>query len=1222
MPEKKRPTAAKPAAFRMAIVSPLGEVTHDNRTAGDTIRFKIYFSGAAGAKKIITITDRLDPSLTEVRTFNGGVYQPHTHTVTWRFEAARGGSVDVEAVVGRVKRITNQATLAYDRTRITTNSVEVAVFAPPEVGWIPLTEGAQRGEVPRVYMKDETSTGTTVRFDIPGVFVYKTSVNGVAYHRFSIPSRAAITDVGQPELPIAGEFLEVPFDVGLSPVVVAAEQKKFTGYNVYPAQPPRIDGPNTEPPFTIDKNIYTANSDFPRAVVTTAAEDIGVIRGHRVAGLKIRPIRYNPVTRVVNISSMMEVKIRFNRPAQIQGVDRRIESPAFEEFVQATVLNYKDQERFARPEGPGGTGGAGHTEETGCDYLIITADALYNSQDPNNALVRLRNWKIRKGYRTQVVGASTLPGGNTADSIRDYIRDAYSRWTRPPTYVLLVGDSDLLGSKAGMHHPEEHDPDSPQPLVQTDLYYATTDGTDYFPDIYIGRLSVDSAAQLNDMVDKILAYEQNPPATPAHADFYNHVAQLGLFADAVEDPVTHVVTNDGQEGRPWIENLESIRQYLAGQGYAVDRIYTTDSGFPAPGSAAPAQYENGTALPNDLQPANYAWTGGTADITNAVNQGRFLVTNRGHGGWNGWARPAFHNGDIAGLTQNGLTPVVFSVTCQTGWFDNETDDDLHGGRPAANESFAERVTRQPQAGAVALVGMTRNSYTGWNDFIIFGLHRAIWPDFVPNPPTTGYPAIPALPPTPVRLLRMGQILNFGKMYMAKAYAAGTYRKLEFELGHLFGDPELPIWTRQPGVFSVDHPAGIGSTGVQEFIVRVTDSGTAAAVQNAVVVLTRNNSIVAMNQTQTDGRARFKLNSIGAGNLDITVTALNFRPYMGTITVSGTGAVLNRIEPGDGPENQVVHVGGQGFQAGEAVQLYFGSQLTPAAPVAGAAGEFGQGASLVNITVPAGHAHEPVNIIAHGVTSGRWAAGVFRVRDVNPVDLWTYDQWDSSTWSVHPGDNPTWDSPDIRLYDTNGNEVASDNLVFGENYTVKTTIHNNANFAAPQANVVYQWRNYGTGGPWEALDTDQINVPASGDETAAVQFSPPSTGHLCIQARVEHMEDITPDNNEGQQNLHVGYSSSPAKFSFLVWNETEEAAPVHLEVRQLFRPGEQEKRRLWATSVTHPNPQILPPGGRGEAWVTIDPKVADARRGEKAEFAVTAFVGSRMVGGVNAIITKQ
>jgi hypothetical protein len=69
--------------FRKVIISHLGELTHDTRTVGDAIRYRIYYDSLATIGARVIISDKLDPILSRVTAFNGGVYDAHTHTVTW-----------------------------------------------------------------------------------------------------------------------------------------------------------------------------------------------------------------------------------------------------------------------------------------------------------------------------------------------------------------------------------------------------------------------------------------------------------------------------------------------------------------------------------------------------------------------------------------------------------------------------------------------------------------------------------------------------------------------------------------------------------------------------------------------------------------------------------------------------------------------------------------------------------------------------------------------------------------------------------------------------------------------------------------------------------------------------------------------------------------------------------------------------------------------------------
>lgn len=1219
--------------FKMVVVSHLGELTSAPCTVGDTLRFRIYYSDATRQRGAITLADQLAEGLTYVRSSGRGRYNRATRTVTWELPGTspvRGAFVDVEARVERAGLIENDAHLVRPSMPaeahrgglrpvavLTTNQVSVHAGGPPRLGWVPFSAEAEEGRPPAPSMKDETTTGETINVDIDGMYVSEVFVDGTAFHRLSIPGHVGLRKVGHPELPVVGACVEIPLGVHVQPLIVKSSSITLAGYNVYPAQEPlpRLR-PDFRGVFQLDRATYLADAFQPPQLAAVEVEDIGVIRGHRVAFLKVHPLQYNPMTRELRAFSNIEVRLEYNRPAQIEGIPRRIESAPFEELLTRTLLNYRSPGRYGRS-------GDYEAEVNGCHYLILTHPNLYNPADASNPVVRLSNWKRRKGLITRVVDVTTIPGGNTAAAIRAFVQGAYDNWNPAPAYVLLVGDAELVPRNDGITHDYHVDSQKSATPIGTDLDYGTTHGADYFPDIFVGRLSVDSAAQCADVIDKILRYEQNPPA---NANYYRDTSLVGLFEDT---------DSNGREDDTFriIEYSEAIRTFLQGQNYNVRRIYAR-SGTAATG---PQQYENGTGIPVELTLAGnppgipgFAWNGGTADIRAAFNGGNFLITYDGHGRPDRWAQPRLSTADLAGLTNQDLNPVVLSFTCMTGWFDNEinagnvdTNPDVAGvqGLGVNDESFCELLLRPARTGAVAVVGATRISWEN-NDEMMLGVYKAIWPEFAPAPPTSH--TLPQMTMGP--LVRLGQVLNFSKFYMANVYKHDFNRESTFEMYHLYGDPEMPIWTQAPVALAVDHPIGIGATGPQDFVVTVTEQGTGTPVASALVTLTRRvttggnpvDRVIDTQSTNPAGMARFNVHDIGGGEIDITATALGCRPFTGKIAVVAGGATINRLDPQDGTEGQLVHVGGIDFGGAENVDVYLGHQLMKTVGAAG--GSFGQAGADVDITIPTPSPLGPVNVIAVGQTSGRYAVDVFQVRTKNPVDLYTYSQWDPTTWGLTPGGgDPVWDNPEIQLYEA-GTPVGSNNLVVGHTYQMRVRVHNDTSFTAKNARVTLRWADFGIGGPWYDFDTVALDIPAGGAD-ATGDFTPPTTGHVCVLAEIYHAEDIATGNNSGQENTHVGATSSPARACFAVWNPTDKPAAVHLEVRQLRSPtaGDDE---LWAARVVHPDPQVLQPGARAEACVVVEPDPERVRPGTTAEFAVTGFVSGQMIGGVNLLITKR
>jgi hypothetical protein len=76
--------------------------------------------------------------------------------------------------------------------------------------------------------------------------------------------------------------------------------------------------------------------------------------------------------------------------------------------------------------------------------------------------------------------------------------------------------------------------------------------------------------------------------------------------------------------------------------------------------------------------------------------------------------------------------------------------------------------------------------------------------------------------------------------------------------------------------------------------------------------------------------------------------------------------------------------------------------------------------------------------------------------------------------------------------------------------------------------------------------------------------------------------------------------------------------VHLELRQVSERD--SKGVLWQTTIVHPDPQLIPPLGKAEAAVIIEPPDS-VPVGQEAEFELTGYIDGEMIGGVTFVVTK-
>lgn len=687
---------------------------------------------------------------------------------------------------------------------------------------------------PQVEVVSSSSEEIVLEVTIPVVTQEEAQQDGTAYQRLSLPNSGTTTEIGNPELPAFGRFVAVPRGADLKVEVLADTVETSTGYLVYPAQEPRIDQ-DGEPDFVIDLASYERDEYYPTEIVEL--EEPAIIRGVEVVLVRFYPVQYNAAREQLRIHTRFCVRISYSGGAETFA-DERLRSPYFDSLLSSLLLNYS---QLGPPPGPGG--GLGLASASGCDFLIITAPAFLTHAN------RLADWKILRGIDTEV--RTTAQTGSSASAIKSYIQIAYETWTPPPSFILFLGDAEFINTNYETVHP--HQPPGGT-LIGTDLYYATVDGTDYYPDISTGRISVDTAAEAQNIVSRIVNYERNPTRV---ATFYRDLSVAAHFEDEVS-PYT-------QEDHRWVQTSQEIVDYVEANGYVAHQIYYAHPWV------NPSYFFNGDPLPSYLLRDNgFPWIGNSTRVVDAVNSGRFILNHRDHGVRWMWVQPQFAVWHIQGLNNGRKLPVVFSMNCETGWFDNETDDPIHG--TDYNEvNFAEAWQRNSNGGAAGVVAASRASYGGYNDDLNQGFYDAIWPDFLPYSPSPGPFSNPEY--------RMGQVLNYGKLYMATIYGEGIYRQITFETFHYFGDPTMEIWTARPRALTVSH-APVVLTSVPSLTVSVAQDGALAS-------LVKDGEILGT-ALSSGGSATITFSSpLTSGAISVTVTRHNYRPYEGTVTALET-----------------------------------------------------------------------------------------------------------------------------------------------------------------------------------------------------------------------------------------------------------------------------------------------------------------------------------------------
>lgn len=351
------------------------------------------------------------------------------------------------------------------------------------------------------------------------------------------------------------------------------------------------------------------------------------------------------------------------------------------------------------------------------DYIIITHHAFMEQAQ------RLADYRLSPLMRTKVINVQEIYdhfnyGIYDPRAIKSFLTYAFTTWQKPaPTYVLLLGDtSHLMDKKPAKQNPkyQSYVPTMMEftrtwGMTSSDNYFVTVQGNDDLPDMYIGRLPAASVEEAEVLVQKIIDYE-------LYSDIGKWRRELCLLSGSDEGLLQM-----------------SMQLY---ENYIPPRMVTN-------------------FLNTDPQSPHH---GTTETVANHFNNGQLLLTFLGHGGGAVYLDDdLFLTQDIALLENKNKYPVIFSITCFVGHFDNPE-----------TPSLGELLMKEQDKGIVAHFGSVARSYIGYFD----NMHESLF-DAIFN----------------VKARSLGEITTLGK-YNASRQGAGYWDHMKNYV--LMGDPALQL----------------------------------------------------------------------------------------------------------------------------------------------------------------------------------------------------------------------------------------------------------------------------------------------------------------------------------------------------------------------------------------------------------------------------------------------
>jgi hypothetical protein len=536
--------------------------------------------------------------------------------------------------------------------------------------------------------------------------------------------------------------------------------------------------------------------------------------------------------------SGIEVEIIFGNKILSEN-SRRLRNHQWDNLVKNLVINPEDivagDLRFPAKD------------EDGAEYLIITHDTFLESCQ------ELVGFRTQQGILTTAVPLSLT--GSSADDIEAYINQACNNWVIPPISILLVGDMELLPGPVWQNY-----------SVSDNIYADVNE--DGLPDVFISRIPVQTISEFENILQKIIAHETNPPLEP---DYYNHPLSCS--------------DHSNNFGYGWMVSEILNGWYQQEFGKEPNRQYSGMNPGPA-NWPNPDLYQvfgpDGLCyIPESPEYLGNYIGGNTQGINAGLNSGAMSLFSYTHGNSIGWQPPVYTIPDLSGLTDAQPT-YLFAINSMNGKYNSPTD------------CIAEAFLKHPHGG-LGVIAPTDVIYANGPEWYTIGVIDGLWDDFYPaNNPTHLYDFIyPCMANTSAKYF-----LEFLPYPIAP-----NMKSIVYNLFHYFGEPYSVMYDQVPQELTVDHPPSVMGGEIQ-FPVTANQGATIALVVNGEIF-----SVL----TATGEQMLIPVSGLVDGDtLLVTVTKHNYIRYHAEVSCynwigmeENTNADLVKIFPNPAEDNVCV-----------------------------------------------------------------------------------------------------------------------------------------------------------------------------------------------------------------------------------------------------------------------------------------------------------------------------
>jgi len=633
---------------------------------------------------------------------------------------------------------------------------------------------------------------------------------------------------GEPAMPYILYRVSIPPNALLSHIeVISATPETLDGnFKIYPAQPPVPISSSSASEFVKEKEeIYESENLYPGRIAGFTHS--GTKAGYRIGSFQVFPIQFLPRKQKLVLYNDIELRIHYE-PIQREVTPRkRKQVKHFKGIVEDMVINPNDVSKWAPPVGvafskalpPGDV-----------DYVIISLSSYEDEWQP------LIHWKNKKGVRARFISKSYITsnysGDNVQEQVKNFIDDANTTWGT--TYFILGGDVGDL------------------PHVPCYGYVATSPPT-IDSNIASLRFFEDLDNNWDNDNDHIYGESNDGPGggdVDIYADCYvgrmciESSSEISNIVDKIIDYEKNPPTGYLNKMLFWTEEL-----WTGVYGY-----YTAD------------QLED-TLSTQCTYTELYDGQGTYTSDDNAVG-----TMNTGYG----WTVVCSH-GDYDEVMQGSLPSKDVTTADLDALLNIQSNKyGIHtgmccmsGGYHETVDCYGEHFHIDDEGGVAAIFNSeygwgngdatSPSSWQGWSNYLMI--------KFISNIFNRDH-------------YNIGEALGLARdTYIDSITSTGVWRWCLYEY-NLLGDPEMPVWTEEPGQLHATHFSNIG-VGNQNFSVNVTDG--ASPVNNARVCLwcKKDSSMWVRGNTNASGNVTLSISPDSTlDTMWVTATKPNYKTYEG------------------------------------------------------------------------------------------------------------------------------------------------------------------------------------------------------------------------------------------------------------------------------------------------------------------------------------------------------